>query len=167
MFARSLNSSKAMCCVVAGSTLAFVSSPGFARAVSTRSASVWNGEAALTATTCGEVASHTIGAKLAAVRRRARNKFGADDRGGARAVFDHRRHAGIASDLLRQHANEKVGAAAGRKRNNESDGFRRLRESLAVGNRRQQCQPGGGRGQLDQSAARDLVRDRVFAREVT
>src|SRR5262249_7123110 len=99
----------------------------------------------------------------AAVRRRARDIFGADYGGGARAVFDHRCHTGIASDLFRQHAHEKIGTAAGRIRHDEADGFRYLRESLSVSNGWQQCQPGGCRSQADQSAAREAEWDLALA----
>jgi hypothetical protein len=54
----------AMCCALAGPTLAFDSSPGLARAASNSSVSVLWGDALLTTMTCGELARSQTGSKL-------------------------------------------------------------------------------------------------------
>ena len=150
MFARSLNSSNAMCCVVAGPTLAFGQLPRLCprrldeirQRVKRRDGVDDDDLRRVREPHDGRKARQRIVVQFleermnderiggdqngAAVRRGTRNEFGADDRSRARAIFDHGRDA-VAAHLLRQHANEKVGAAAGGVWNDESDGSRRLR----------------------------------------
>jgi hypothetical protein len=81
------------------------------------------------------VRAHGAEQQGVAVRRRARGRLGADIAGGAAAILDQHRLAPLLAHLLRDHAPEDVGGAAGRPRYDHAHGFGRigLRRNLRSG----------------------------------
>jgi hypothetical protein len=81
--------------------------------------------------------------ETAAVGRRARDGFDADQAARTRTVFDHHRGSMRLSDLIGQQANQDIRTAARLERNDDSGGSRRLRpRSLNEQSEQEACNDG-------------------------